>query len=76
MMDDDQTSMISELADGTTAGDVDLPLLASAPDDPSQYDVWMGILSSSQVRYFGRIVTMEAVGAVHVDHEGNIAKST
>lgn len=32
-------------------------------EDLSSYDVWMGILSSTNIRYFSRIVSMQAVGA-------------
>jgi hypothetical protein len=37
-------------------------------EDPSSYDVWMGILSSTNVKYFSRIVSMQAVGAYRVNH--------
>jgi UDP-glucuronate 4-epimerase len=39
------------------------------PTDPSSYDVWMGVLSSTDVRYFARIVSMKAVGAYRVTQE-------
>jgi hypothetical protein len=39
------------------------------PTDPSSYDVWMGVLSSTDVRYFARIVSMEAVGAYRITQE-------
>jgi hypothetical protein len=46
------------------------PMMPLKPQDPSSYDVWMGILSSTGTRYFSRIVTMEAVGAYRVgDYE-------
>jgi hypothetical protein len=35
--------------------------------DTSSYDTWLGVLSSSTTRYFARIVSWEAVGAVHLD---------
>jgi nucleoside-diphosphate-sugar epimerase len=35
--------------------------------DVSSYDIWMGILSSTNVRYFARIVPASTVGAVHLE---------
>jgi len=37
------------------------------PSSPSSYDVWMGVLSSTETKYFARVVSAEAVGAVHLD---------
>jgi nucleoside-diphosphate-sugar epimerase len=34
--------------------------------DPSSYDIWMGVLSSSSVRFFSRMVELEAVGVYRV----------
>jgi UDP-glucuronate 4-epimerase len=41
--------------------------------DVSSYDIWMGILSSSNVRYFARIVPASTVGAVHLESAAPIA---
>lgn len=38
----------------------------STDRDLSSYDVWMGILSSTSLRYFCRIVAMDAVGAYRI----------
>lgn len=35
--------------------------------DPDSNDVWLGVLSSTQVQYFARIVPSTTVGAVHLD---------
>jgi UDP-glucuronate 4-epimerase len=51
------------------------PVLPKQPSDPSSYDVWMGILSSTSVRSFSRIVTMEAVGAMHIENFHELAYS-
>ena len=37
--------------------------------DFSSYDTWMGILSSSQIKYFVRIVPSSEVGVVSIDDE-------
>jgi hypothetical protein len=39
----------------------------------SAIDVWMGILSSTPIRSFTRIVDMEAVGAVRIDNYDDLA---
>lgn len=54
----------------------DLPLMPKTPTDPSSYDVWMGILSSTALRSFARIVNPEAVGAVHIDNYAELAFAT
>ena len=46
------------------AGDV--PLLTLPEQDPSTYDVWMGVLSSTPLRLFGRIVSLPDVGVYRV----------
>eukprot|EP00547_Thalassionema_nitzschioides_P008841 CAMPEP_0194229716 /NCGR_PEP_ID=MMETSP0156-20130528/44033_1 /TAXON_ID=33649 /ORGANISM="Thalassionema nitzschioides, Strain L26-B" /LENGTH=925 /DNA_ID=CAMNT_0038962275 /DNA_START=49 /DNA_END=2826 /DNA_ORIENTATION=+ len=37
--------------------------------DMSTYDTWMGMLSSTQVHYFVRIVPSSQVGVIHLDRE-------
>ena len=41
--------------------------------DFSSYDTWMGILSSSQIKYFVRIVPSSEVGVVSIDDEQRIS---
>ncbi|GAX29360.1 hypothetical protein FisN_16Hh204 [Fistulifera solaris] len=53
-------------------GEKALPVLPK-PRDPSAIDVWMGILSSTPIRSFTRIVDMEAVGAVRIDNYDDLA---
>lgn len=43
------------------------------PRDPSKYDIWMGMLSSESLHLFTRIVSMEDVGAIHVDNYEEVA---
>jgi nucleoside-diphosphate-sugar epimerase len=49
--------------------------LPNADQDPSSYDVWMGVLSSSSVRFFSRMVSLDAVGVYRVteDEDGKIS---
>lgn len=49
--------------------------LPNADQDPSSYDVWMGVLSSSSVRFFSRMVSLDAVGVYRIteDAEGKIS---
>jgi nucleoside-diphosphate-sugar epimerase len=65
VVDDDDAAELNPLggADGAdAANDGHRYYLPNADQDPSSYDVWMGVLSSTPVRYFSRIVSMEAVG--------------
>jgi len=64
VVDDDDAA---EFQAGVGADEAEAPqYLPLEEQDPSSYDVWMGVLSSTPLRYFGRIVSMEAVGAYRV----------
>jgi UDP-glucuronate 4-epimerase len=43
------------------------PVEAFPDRDPSSYDTWMGVLSSTSVHYFVRIVPSSEVGATYLD---------
>jgi UDP-glucuronate 4-epimerase len=43
------------------------PVEAFPDRDPSSYDTWMGVLSSTSVHYFVRIVSSSEVGASYLD---------
>jgi hypothetical protein len=45
----------------------DQPGAPKVKRDVSSYDIWMGILSSTNVRYFARIVPASTVGAVRLE---------
>ena len=68
--DDDDVDGNEELSDnnqqssGGKNGDVPPPPLQE--QDPSDYDVWMGVLSSTPLRFFGRIVSLPDVGVYRV----------
>lgn len=72
VVDDDDSSELNPASgsDGADAAeDVPRYYLPNTDLDPSSYDVWMGVLSSTPVRYFSRIVSMEAVGVYRVKEE-------
>jgi hypothetical protein len=70
VVDDDDAAESHPLRGARGSGATDDTPSKYLPDvadqDPSSYDVWMGVLSSTRVRYFCRIVSMEAVGVYHV----------
>ena len=80
--DDDDESMSSTRgkrsgADGTdeTGDGASQNIYSNFDQDPSSYDVWMGVLSSSSVRFFSRMVSLDAVGVYRIteDAEGKIS---
>lgn len=79
--DDDESNPSSQgkrlNADGSdTAEDgTSRYIFQNAEQDPSSYDVWMGVLSSSSVRFFSRMVSLDAVGVYRIseDADGKIS---
>ena len=71
---DDDFELGDDWARDVDGGEV-LPVLPKPPKDPSTYDVWMGILSSTSVRSFSRIVNLDAVGAVKLENYEELAYS-
>jgi UDP-glucuronate 4-epimerase len=79
--DDDESNPSSRSKGGNADGSDETEdgtsryYVPKADQDPSSYDVWMGVLSSSSVRFFSRMVSLEAVGVYRIseDADGKIS---
>jgi nucleoside-diphosphate-sugar epimerase len=68
---DDDDGQIGKDDDGEIdSGFVSKETEKNSAVDPSNYDTWLGVLSSSNTRLFVRIVESQAVGAVFLDEYG------
>jgi hypothetical protein len=68
---DDDDGQIGEDDNGeVVSGSVLKDTEKTSAVDPSNYDTWLGVLSSSNTRLFVRIVESQAVGAVFLDEYG------
>jgi UDP-glucuronate 4-epimerase len=70
--DDDNKNKNNEVRD--TQPKANQPEPPKVKRDVSSYDIWMGVLSSTNVRYFARIVPASTVGAVHLESAPIAAK--
>jgi UDP-glucuronate 4-epimerase len=65
--DEEKRGQSSDQDDDEAEGEGDEEEAADVERDFSSYDTWMGILSSSSVKFFVRIVPSSAVGVVSID---------